>query len=178
MFARMNGQKLIKLVMRDNIWLNNLFERVWQALFPDILKLNTVEVNFGTRAKRRLGSIRQANPKDKASRTSIIITSYFKDLTVPEYILECTLAHEICHYAHGFASPMPKHSKYPHFGGIVDRELIRRGLGDKIIAQRKWLKTEWPKIIGETGVVRIRRRRVNPRSNNLKKLIRMFGLLN
>lgn len=162
--------------MRDNDWLTDQLEQVWQRYFKDIPKLNDIEASFGCRAKRRLGSIRQINPRDKSSGTKITLTSYFKDLTVPEYIIETTLAHEICHYAHGFASPLQKYFKYPHHGRIVDRELIKRGLGDKIIAQKKWLKVEWPKLIGEAGVVRFRRRRRAPsRSSNLMNLAKLFG---
>lgn len=162
---------------RDNNWLNDIFEQIWESYFKDVPRLNDIEVIFGQKSKRRLGSIRQIDPRVKSSKTRITLTSYFRDPQVPEYLIETTLAHEICHYAHGFASPLPKYSRYPHSGGIVDRELIKRGLGDKIIAQKKWLKTEWPKLIGESGIVRIRRKRINSGTNNIKRLIRMFGLL-
>lgn len=163
--------------MRDNNWLSDKLNQVWQKYFRDTPKLNTIVVSFGYKAKRRLGSIRQINPIDKFSRTKITITSYFKEPAVPEYVIETTLAHEICHYAHGFASPLLKYSRYPHHGGIVDKELKDRGLGAELTAQKMWLKTEWPKLIGEAGITYIRRRRcTHSRSNTLIDLVRLFGI--
>ncbi|MFA6963623.1 MAG: hypothetical protein WC227_02815 [Patescibacteria group bacterium] len=142
--------------MRSHVWLLKLLNETWQQYFADVERPNDVTISFGRTAKRRLGSIRQVAPRDKNSRTIITITGYFRDKNVPEYIVASTIAHELCHYAHGFASPLPKFSRYPHHGGIVDTELKNRGLGDQLKAQKLWLKQEWPKIIGEANLVRRR----------------------
>ncbi len=143
--------------MRSHTWLIGLLNNTWQKYFADLERLNDVSIVFGRNAKRRLGSIRQVAPRDKNSLTIITITGYFRDENVPEYIVTSTIAHELCHYAHGFASPHPKYSRHPHHGGIVDIELKNRGLGDQLKAQKLWLKQEWPKVIGETNMVRRRR---------------------
>ena len=71
------------------------------------------------------------------------------DDRVPETVVDATIAHELCHYAHGFASPLPRFSKFPHKGDIVDTELIRRGLKDQLEFQDKWLKQSWNSLVGE-----------------------------
>lgn len=157
--------------MRNDTWLKKKLDQIWQQYFADVRRLNEIEIKFGAKARRRLGSIRQINPRDKNSATKILITGFFKDETVPEIIVEAVIAHELCHYAHGFASPLPQFSKYPHQGGIVDKELKNRGLEEHLKFQKTWLKTDWPKIIGKTSVRRhhsTRRRKIS--------LIRIFGL--
>lgn len=146
--------------MRDNLWLDLKLSEIWERHFADVSRSNEVEIKFGKRARTRLGSIRKS-PK---SGTLITITGFFKDEQVPKYIIDLTIAHELCHYAHGFFSPLPQLSKHPHQGGLVDSELIKRGFGDQLIAQKKWLKQKWPKVIGLNPIRRrrIRRRRYHP----------------
>jgi len=155
--------------MRDNLWLIAKLDQIWKKYFSDIERKNQIYIKFGQRACRRLGSIRQINPKDKNSATKILITGYFMDERVPEEMIGATIAHEIVHYAHGFCSPLPKLSRYPHQGGIVDNELRRRGLCEILDFQKKWLKSDWPKIIG-TSPTRQRRR-----ATRRKTLIRLLG---
>ncbi len=155
--------------MRDNAWLEQKLEKIWREHFGDVEQSNDVEIKFGAKARRRLGSIRQINPRDKNSATKILITGYFRDDRVPESIIDATIAHELCHYAHGFCSPLPKFSKYPHQGGLVDKELRSRGFADALKSQKAWLKTDWPIIAGEPiRRHRMRRRRVG--------LMRIFGI--
>jgi hypothetical protein len=73
----------------------------------------------------------------------IILTRYFTDINVPESVLISTISHEICHYAHGFHSPLPKKYKYPHKGGVVNKELSVRGLDTVIKESDIWLKENW-----------------------------------
>lgn len=144
--------------MRDNLWLDLKLSEIWEKHFSDISRLNEVYIKFGRNARTRLGSIRKIGK----SSTLITITGYFKDERAPEFMIDATVAHELCHYAHGFFSPHPKLSKHPHQGGLVDNELKRRGFGDQLKMQKKWLKDEWPKIIGIRTTFRrriIRRRR-------------------
>jgi hypothetical protein len=80
--------------------------------------------------------------------TSIItINSHFQDLTIPEEVITVTIAHELVHYSHGFSSPHPQLYQYPHLGGIVSKELIKRGLKEQLIYQKKWLKQNWRQYV-------------------------------
>lgn len=163
-------------------------ENIWVTYFADVSRPNEIKIEFGRNARTRLGSIRKltsssrchpefiSGSRNKFGMTQhfasqIIITGYFKDERVPEFMIDAVIAHELCHYAHGFSSPLPQLFRYPHQGGAVDHELIKRGLGDILIAQRKWLKTEWKNIIGPV-------RRNLPRRNNRKKQTYISNLLN
>lgn len=119
-----------------------------------------VDISFGRRAKTRLGSIKQTGGLKK--RSIITINGLFRDEAIPEEIINATIAHELCHFVHGFSSPLPQLASHPHQGGIVDKELKGRGLGDLLTFQKKWLKTEWPAIVKANfkPVARLRRRRV------------------
>jgi hypothetical protein len=134
--------------MRDTAWLEKILDTVWKDYFSDIPKLNKISISFGRMARRRLASIRQTNRRDKKSDTKILVTGFYKNETVPERIVRVTIAHELCHYAHGFASPLPQFSKFPHRGDIVDDELRKRGLGVDLDFQEKWLKNEWVALVG------------------------------
>lgn len=135
--------------MRTNTWLKKRMEDIWLTYFQDIERINPVEISFGKRAKTRLGSIRsfhnRPNMKSRLDLASIItISGFFQDETIPEEIIDATIAHEICHYAQGFSSPHDQKVDHPHRGNIVDHELARRGLGDTLLFQQRWLKKEWP----------------------------------
>jgi len=154
--------------MRNNQYLKEKLDNIWQTYFADVPRRNEVNITFGRCARTRLGSIKliqkskikNQNDKSKFKNlpSQIVITGYFKDGAVPEFMIDAVIAHELCHYAHGFSSPLPQLFKYPHQGRAVDREMIKRGLGDTLLAQQKWLRLEWKKIIGAPKR-RVRRRR-------------------
>lgn len=73
-------------------------------------------------------------------KTYITITAMFKDEKIPVEVVDHTIAHELCHYAHGFSSPKPRLHKYPHHGGIIKKELKSRGMGQMIKAYTLWFK--------------------------------------
>ncbi|MCX6808178.1 MAG: hypothetical protein NTW50_00730 [Candidatus Berkelbacteria bacterium] len=150
--------------MRDNLWLEQKLEQIWNQYFGEVPKLNEIKIKFGFKAKRRLASIRQKDIKNKCSDTQILVTGFFQDERVPEYVVDVTLAHEICHYVHGFASPLPKFSRYPHRGSLVDTELRERGLGKLLAEQNIWLKSTWHEIVGRDYHKRKLRRRKVQRS--------------
>ena len=52
----------------------------------------------------------------------------FRDPAIPEQIISATLVHELCHYAHGFSSPLPRKYSSPHAGGVILRRNEKRGL--------------------------------------------------
>lgn len=128
--------------MRNNDYLVRKLNDILTNNFSDKILANPIEIRFGRKAACRLGSIRK---QEKVSL--IMLTGYFQDERVPEELIEVTVAHELAHYFHGFCSDHKKISDHPHRGRLVDRELINRGFGDKLIFQRKWLKTEWPKLV-------------------------------
>lgn len=128
--------------MRDNEWLAARLENLWATLFPDVMRPNTVRTRFKGRWKNKFGHIKRLKNKD----TEIAINGLFANETIPEYIIDLTLAHEITHYSHGFNSPLPRKYRHPHAGGIVRRELKARGLGALLRMERHFVKNEWREL--------------------------------
>ncbi len=145
--------------MRDEQWLASLMHDIWENKFPELKKRNNVVARWKGKWKNKFGHIKMLRNKD----TEIAINAHFKDEMIPKEVIELTIAHEIVHYMHGFNSPHPKKFKYPHQGGIVEKELILRGYGNLIRFEKDWAKNEWPRIIGvrsnRSGVVRVKQLR-------------------
>ncbi|MFA7254366.1 MAG: hypothetical protein WC107_07525 [Patescibacteria group bacterium] len=163
--------------MRDNFWLKQKLDSVWNSYFPEVNRLNNIEVFFGKRAKRRLASIRQKAHNDKKSDTQIRVTGFYKDERVPEFVVETTLAHEICHYVHGFASPLPQFSRFPHRGDMVDKELEKRGVGDQLKEQKAWLEKNWNNIVGDAIFIPGTVRRKRKKAPAYISVLRTFGII-
>lgn len=142
--------------MRDGKWLQMLLDETWDQFFSDVPQHNIVRIEFGRRAKNRLGSIR-LDPKDP--EVSIItMNGVFKKSVVPEFVVQATLVHEMCHYAHGFNSPLQQRFRHPHAGGVMRREFAERGLEELYVKQKRWLKENWRVIVEqELGSHRVRR---------------------
>lgn len=122
---------------RDDSWLLSRLDYIWTNFFYDVLQTNKVFIKFGRNSRLRLGSIRM----DKLSGDShITITGMFNNQQVPTAVVDHTIAHELCHYSQGFSSPKPKLHKYPHQGGVIKKELRRRGLGHLIKAYQQWIR--------------------------------------
>ncbi|MBI2667187.1 hypothetical protein HYX17_00275 [Candidatus Woesearchaeota archaeon] len=132
-------------IMRDDNWLNDKMSKVWYSLFPEVEKKNNVIIRFKGKWKNKFGHIKLLKNKD----TEIAVNSLFKDLRIPSYIINLTIAHELVHYAHGFNSPHKKLYKHPHKGGVVNKELRRRGYYGLLKLERKWIKEEWSKLYEE-----------------------------
>ena len=111
--------------MRDRKYLENLMYDLWETNFSDVPRKNLVLIKFGKYSKRQLGSIKMANTNTKIKGllkkniddyeaqddkrvTVITITKYFQNEIVPDYVVKATIAHELCHYTHGFSSPLEK----------------------------------------------------------------------
>ena len=149
--------------MRSNGWLKEQLDFILKNYFSDVKLTNPIEIKFGREAKYRFGSIRLIKPrglrilrglrsisklKDRIPQKSIItITSLFARELVPTDVVRYTICHELCHFAHGFSSENRRMFKYPHHGGIVDKELKDRGAEDLILAFKKWLKDYRKKIL-------------------------------
>lgn len=148
--------------MRDHSWLAKQLDFLLKTYFADIKITNPLEIRFGREAKYRFGSIRLVKPRGfkslkllrslrslKTPQKSIItITSMFASESIPVDVVRYTIAHELCHYAHGFSSANRRLFKYPHHGGIVNAELTERGAEHLIVAFKKWLKVYRKKILG------------------------------
>lgn len=150
--------------MRDNKYLENLLYDLWDNHFCDVPRKNLVVIKFGKYSKRQLGSIKLANKytkikglmrkrkeelevQDEKSVTVITVTRYFQNEIVPEYVIRATIAHELCHYTHGFQSPLEKRFDHPHRGNVIKKELAKRDLLDQEKEAEKWLKENWLKIV-------------------------------
>ena len=122
---------------RDDIWLLSRLDHLWSNYFSDVSQDNPIFIKFGRYSKFRLGSIKF----DKRNKKSYItITAMFKDTSVPVEVVDHTIAHELCHYTHGFSSPKAQLHKYPHSGGVIQRELAERNLQHLNFAYRRWIK--------------------------------------
>lgn len=129
--------------MRDNEWLQLRFNQIWSSLFSDVERKNNVLIRFKGNWKNKFGHIRRLENSD----TEIVINNLFRYETVPEFIIDLTIAHELVHYSHGFQSPHEKKFRHPHRGGIVNKELKKRGLGLALRKEKSWIKRDWPEIL-------------------------------
>lgn len=147
--------------MRDRKYLENLMYDIWENHFCDIPRKNLVLIKFGKYSKRQLGSIKLADnntkiktlmkknleeydAQDDVRVTVITITKYFEnDILVPEFVVRATIAHELCHYAHGFSSPLEKRFDKPHQGNIIKKELAQRDLLEEQELADEWLNKKW-----------------------------------
>lgn len=128
--------------IRDNQWLTLRLSKIWQRYFHDVKKMNTVIVSFGKKARTRLGSINYLHHKTR-SDSHILITGFFRNSKVPQFVVDGVLAHELVHYAHGFQSPHKRLYRHPHRNGVVEKELTSRGFGGILKRQQDWLQKNW-----------------------------------
>lgn len=126
---------------RDDKWLFQQLDEVWETFFPDMPQDNDVRIVWGRKARQRLGSISRDKTNDAG--TLITINSLFKDDQIPEFVVQATIAHELAHYAHGFHSPIERKFDKPHEGGVVHKELDDRGARKLEVMSKKWLKENW-----------------------------------
>lgn len=122
---------------RDNNWLLSRLDDIWSKYFAEVTSDNPIFVRFSRFSKFRLGSIRLHR---QSGQSFITITGMFKNPHIPQEVVDHTLAHELVHYAHGFSSKRVRLHKYPHAGGIVQKEMSKRGMGDLIKAYKQWMK--------------------------------------
>ena len=130
------------LTQRDNEWLSARLDHIWALLYSDVERLNRVHVRFKGRWKNKFGHIKRV--KDD---TEIVVNSLLKDPQVPEFLIDITLAHELAHYAHGFNSPHKRKYKHPHAGGVVTKELQRRGFGHMLRLEKDYIRKQWPHFV-------------------------------
>jgi hypothetical protein len=126
--------------LRDDRWLVRMLDHIWVRHFNDTPRVNHVRVNFGGFWRNRLGLITMT---EDSATTYIRINGLFRLPESPEYVTTVTVAHEMVHYAHGFGSPLPRRYKHPHRGGVVKRELLRRGMAYEIEQYDNWVSNHW-----------------------------------
>ncbi|HLD03661.1 MAG TPA: hypothetical protein VJC17_02720 [Candidatus Dojkabacteria bacterium] len=144
--------------MRNDAWLTDTMYELWENHFVDVPRKNIVLIKFGRKSRNQLGCITWASntakgirklrsiiPDNKeAARISLItITRFFQDEEIPDFVVIATIAHEMCHYAHGFHSPLKQLYDHPHKGGVIFKEMQKRDLGKLYKEARKWLRTNW-----------------------------------
>lgn len=156
--------------MRNDTWLQSKLDYFLTDYFSDLELPNDLKIKFGRRAKRRFGSIKMTRDK-KVSQ--ITINGVFRDPKIPEDIILATIAHELCHYVHGFSSPLKQKYRHPHRGGVIPRELQKRGLFEFYRFEKTWTKQNWPKILKSSfpKTRTVRRRIVRRRQSPLLKLL-------
>ena len=155
--------------MRDNLWLEEKLEELWEENFSDVPRQNKVTVKFGKRAYRTLGSIKyigKLSPKDPEFKihddkriSQITLTRHYMDEKIPEEVVLGTIAHEMCHYAHGFNSPLKQQFEHPHRGQVIKKEMYKRELGGLYETSEGWIKKNWRAYLQATGNLKLRRRR-------------------
>ncbi len=127
-----------ELSTRDEIWLRERVKLLREVHFADVASGYPIITRFGLRAKNRFGSI-----EAKKGQSIITMNRLFSHPQVPEYVVDATIAHELAHYAHGYGSGLPKLHDNPHRGGVVDKELDKRGLGELRQKAESWRETHW-----------------------------------
>lgn len=148
--------------MRDDAWLQELLYYYWENYFVDVPRKNRVIIRFGKKSYRQLGCIRWAHKEsgfvrkllnkypdsfDDPRISLITITGYFKDEEVPDYVVHGTLCHELCHYVHGFHSPLAQIYEHPHRGNVIQKEMYRRELREIYETSQIWLESNWQTFI-------------------------------
>ena len=123
---------------RDDDWLNSRFRNIWDDFYSETPVGYPISVMFGRAARYRFGSICAHGKQCK-----ILINGLFAHPDVPEYVVDATLAHELAHYVHGYGSGLPKLHAHPHRGGVIDREMEKRGCLYLEHEASAWRKSNW-----------------------------------
>lgn len=133
--------------MRENGFLVEKLEKIWHKYFSDCKRPNRIIIQFGKSVRKRLGSIRRTNISKNNYDTLILINGHFRNRDIPECVIDATIAHELVHYIHGFSSPLPQLSRFPHRGGKIEKEMERRNLGELLQMETDWLNANWIKYL-------------------------------
>ena len=150
--------------MRETEFFENILYNLWENHVCYVPRLNLVIIKYGKFSKRQLGSIKIANSKTKIKKmlkekwndllaqddksiTVITISRYFQNEIIPEFVLRAVVAHELCHYTHGFSSPLEKRFNNPHQGSVVKKELKKRGLWEEQEKADEWIEKHWRRIV-------------------------------
>lgn len=115
------------------------------SLLPRFLKARGTRDTHITRGTLKASEVPQ--------KSVITITRMFASEEVPADVVVYTIAHELCHYAHGFSSSNKRLFRHPHHGGVVNKEITDRGGKHLIVAYKKWIREYRKKILaGRTRI--------------------------
>lgn len=132
--------------IRDNAWLTQQLDHVWQTRFADVARPTPISIRFVRPWKTRLAVIYLTEDE----RQSFIgVNRLLRDHRVPYTVCLVTIAHELVHYAHGFGSHLPRRYRHPHRGNVVQRELTRRGLASELRFYTEWTNNCWFELLPE-----------------------------
>ena len=126
--------------IRSCFWLEAVLRNIWDRHFADVPVANSVGITYCQASKTRLGWIALS---ESGRYTSVGINRLLRFPEAPEAVCVITIAHELVHYAHGFGSPLLQRYRDPHAGGIVERELVQRGLGRVLDTHQYWSQHSW-----------------------------------
>ena len=129
---------------RDDTWLESRLTHLWNTYYSAGPAGYPIQINFGRAARYRYGSI-----FNQGRKCRILINGLFARPEVPEYVVDATIAHELAHYVHGYASGLPKLHAHPHRGGVIDKEMARRGCFFLEEQASEWRKTNWQAFFKE-----------------------------
>lgn len=124
--------------LRDHRWLDSRLRDLWQSYYHDAPRCYPIAIEFGPRARYRYGSIYSID-----KQCHILINRLFAHPDVPDYVIEATIAHELAHYVHGYGSGLPKVYRHPHRGGVVEKEMHRRGCLHLEERASVWRRDHW-----------------------------------
>jgi hypothetical protein len=113
---------------------------IWEHYFCDIPRCNEVAIEYRYPWKTRLGMIHLSSD---TTHTLIGMNTLLQLPLVPEEVLLITIAHELCHYAHGFGSPLLRKYASPHAHQVVEKELGQRQLGVCLTRCEEWIEQHW-----------------------------------
>jgi len=122
--------------MREDSYLFKRLNFLWQKYFSDVPLKQRIKIRWGRNALYRFGSIRYSF---RDSSVHITVNGRFRDKKYPKQIIDHTIAHELVHYAQGFPLPGPALHRYPHRGGVIDKELRKRKLDHLVDFYKKWV---------------------------------------
>ena len=138
---------------RSQAWLRRLLADVWTRHFTDTPRVNDVDIAYCRPSKTRLGWIALS----ESGQSSLIgINRLLRHPDVPLDICVVTVAHEVVHYSHGFGSPLPRRFDDPHADGVVEQDLIARGLGDSLRRYEAWAEYHWSSFYARQAPPRTR----------------------
>jgi len=123
--------------MRDNSYLLYRLNFLWDNYFADQEMKDKIKIAFGRNALYRFGSIRFSY---LSKSIEITVNGRFRDEKYPAEIIDHTVAHELVHYVHGFPRPGRRLHRYPHRGGVIDKELQSRNLHHLVAFYKSWVK--------------------------------------
>lgn len=127
--------------LRNNVWLEERTQKLWNEYYKDASRGYPIKVKFGPRARYRFGSIYSCKQE-----CHILVNRLFIHPEVPDYVVDATIAHELAHYVHGYGSGLRKLHSHPHRGGVVDKEMEKRGCLILEDQASVWRKENWQRI--------------------------------